>query len=1322
MVVDKQQSRFSAKRLSKIALVIILPILLLLGITWFILRSDHAFVIRKVEETALTYFDINLQVGGYQLEWTTPYPLIRFHLRDLSIATKKDPDKPYIRVNHASSEFNPWDLITGNFRTHPFQLDSAWIHLYTDSLDYVREQQKGRAERLNGLGIDFDQLPSFQVNYLDFHRENDYRKKSLWAKFSQLKLQPELDDSGEWSVHVQSNVFFEGLIFNPAAGGYLMDTPARFDLHFYLADNGRALQWRHSILNVGQNELALSGQHIWADTNRLHLQINTEHIMLNEVRRLLNQKLNNTLQGIQVDRPVRAHLSLDKLMVPGWEDAIHLDFQTENAEVRYQAVSMSSATLEGTYSSDCDQDGIGDPRSSCIHFRQLEGDFFGVLPASLQGSISNMIDPYVEASGSMNVDLPRLNSLLSEKEKATFASGNAFMNFNYKGGLDQLVDNPFDDRDIQVRGNAFFRKVSLATADRTVSSPSLSGYLSFNQDQTLLEDIDLEWMGSNIALTGKISNLPEFFFYEDQTLISNLTLHFDELNLNNFKGKTTSPKKQPKSDPALDGQRLEELTRRLANNLNGQLDLRIDKLSYDTLYVTDLTTRLRLFSPRLEASSDTGMVRIDSLMGNFMGRTPVYAHLQVSGERSPHLAIDLQLPAAVEPINAILPKKMELTGGRANMSLRGKVPLRSLLRMNSLPADFQYRGRILLDQLDLEHTSIPHSFRNISGPIVFNNRKVEINQLQFQYDDSPFTLHGAILDFTPFGKATEKKATIDLQLKGKAFSLGSASSQSNAKGKSTRFSPPEFFRDLGYLYQHATGKLDLAIDELKIKKQKVRPFQMELQLLPDSENARDHQLRIDRFNLGFGTANFFKGSAFVKDPDHPYLEADLNALLDLEQLGQLLPSKYIEMQSGDFSMDLVYQSPLYDTLNAKNYLLNAMIDGHATVQNGEMRYNYRDFNFQNITGRFQFDQQALFIEELDLEVNGNRLVAEGQSNDFFAFFVLPDQRAHIDLDVHSPRFDFGGFTAPKGLSQDTLRVLRKAEKLMASQISGLNTTDTLNAIQETAGYIDQLLDKGSIEMSTDFQEVVYEDFNAKKVDGRISLAPDTVQLHNLHMNVADGSFSIAGLISNVVRHQPKLEVSLQLDENNVREVFRQFDNFGQGDLGYKNLEGEISANIDFRADVNSSYNILPETMHGDMNLTLTGGELLNVKLFEKLSGFLFRNRGMGHVILDTLELQSHIRGSDLYVDKFHLHSSPFDFEAEGRYSLGAENTTRVLFTIPLGNLFNRHISLEEMQEENSERKGLFNILIEARYKKGRMRFIWKPIVLNRKQYRLREGN
>lgn len=1317
MVEEEKGSNNRIKRLSKIGLIILLSILLILSIIWYVLRSDHAFVIRKVQETALDYFDIHLKLEGYRLEWTPPYPLIRFELRGLSIAAKDHPQISMLRVNTATSEFNPWDLITGDFQAHPFQVDSTWIHLYTDSTKVSEQLAKGELtpEAGDGLDMDLSQLPDISINYLDFHREDDYRHKWQWAKFSHLHMQAKPDDSGNWWLGVKSDCHFEGLVFKEVDGGFLMDTPAELDLQIALAQGGQVLHWENSRLTVGSNKFALKGQYEWAAPNRIQLQIRTDGITLAEARPLLSKKIRRTLNDIQVDQPIRTEFYLDNQIVPGRKEAIRIEFFTNNAAVQYKAVEMSAASLNGTYSNDCDEDGIGNPQTSCITFHQLDGDFFGLLPAYLQGVIHNLEDPRVDASGRMDVKLPNLNPLLAEKGKATFSKGHAMVNFEYDGPLENVVNAPFDDRDNEVSGNALFDQVTLATADRSLSSPSLSGYLSFNESQTLLEDIDLEWMGAKIQLSGRMNNLPEFFFYENQTVFSDLRLHFDQLDLNQFKSKPGQKKSTKKRRPA-NGKRLEEITRQLANNVNGQLFLQIDKLIYDTLYLTDLTTRFRIFSLRQDEFADSAMVQMDSLRANFMGNTPVYAHLEVSRDLVPELTAKVYLPSAVPPARNFLPTGMKITKGRANLALTTHLPLQSILAPNERRSNIRYNGLLQLQDIEVAHTSFSDPIQQITGPIKFDGELLHFDKLQFQYNNAPFELSGQIHHFTAVG---QEKATANLQLIGKQLDLRT-SGNTATKRPSQLISPPKLFRSLKNIFRYGTGEIDLILNKVITDKQSIQPFRLKARLLPDEALSGQYQLRVDSFNLGFGKGNYFKGDAWIRDPENPGIQARIDAQLEFAQLGRLLPSKYIEMRSGDFKMDLRYQSPLYDTLNAINYLLNAEIDGQAELADGQMFYNYRDFSFENMSGRFRFDQQALYIQDLDLEVNGNRLMAHGQSKDFFSFFVLPDRRAHIDLEVRSPRFDFGSFTAPQGLQKDTLRILRKADKLLAPHISGVTFDDTTSTFQQTAGYIDQLLDRGSIEMSTDFKEVVYEDFNARQVDGHISLASDTVQLHNLHMQVADGSFSLAGLISNIVRHEPKMEVSIHMDKNNVREIFRQFDNFGQGDLGYKNVEGLISADLKFQAKANSNYSILPETMHGDLSLKLAGGELVDLKLFDKLSGFLFRNRGLDHIILDTLVLHSHIRGSDLYVDDFFLHSSPFDFGAEGRYSLGAENHTRVLFSVPVGNLFNRHISPEKMQEGDSRRKGLFNILIEARYKKGKMRFIWRPFVFSKKKYRLVE--
>lgn len=1322
MVEDEQSSKNVLNRAAKISLIVLVPIILLLGVAWHILRSDHAFVIRKVQETALEYWDVKLQLDGYRLEWTTPYPLIRFQVRGLSIASVHRPQQPVLRVNKATSEFNPWDLVTGNFQAHPFQLDSAWVHVYLDTLEFERQAaEKLKDDDVGALNLDVASMPAITVNYLDFHREDDYRYKWQRVKFSELRMEPRTDESGDWWMQLHSDCFFDGLVFKHGDGGFLTETPAELDMHLNISDNGRTLKWEKSTLQVGRNSFALRGQYYWADTNQIQLQISTDGIMLSDALPLLSNKLNQTLCAIQSDQPIRTDFSLYNLTIPGRKEAIEVEFLTRDATLQYQETILTSASISGTFSNDCDQDGLGDPVTSCITLHQVDGDFFGVLPAQIQALINNMVEPHVEASGRMEIDMPRLNPLLTEKDKATFANGRAIVNFEYDGPLINMVASPFDNRDTRVTGDAVFHDITLATADLSLTSPSLSGYLTFNERQTLLEDIDLEWMGAKIQLSGQIRNLPEFFFYDDQTLISNLGLHFDRLDLNQFKPATPS-EKSPKKDQSPDARRLEAFARQLANNVNGQMQLKIDRLIYDTLFLTDLSTRFRLYTLRREDYADSSMIRMDSLRANFMGTTPIYANLKVSRDAVPEVAFDVNVPSAVRPANQFLPKNLGISAGRARMQFSAWMPLRAVLQDQGIPTGLRYQGRLDLDGINFTDRELSRLVRDVTGPLIFETEQLTFDHLQFAYDDSPFTLNGQVVDLAFFDKSGEKKATMDLQLDGKALDLRPRSGSGDAKAVPAQktFSPPEVFRSLGKLFPYVTGALELQVDEVFTKKQTITPLHLEASLQPDADRDGRHQLQIDSFQLGFGSGNYFKGNALIRDPDRPNITAQLYARLNFTRLGQLLPSEYLEMKSGEFLMDLEYQSPLHDTLNAQNYLLDANVDGNARLVNGELFYNYRDFSFKNISGRFHFDQQALYIQNLDLEVNGNRLTANGKSDQFFSFFVLPDQRANIVLDVHSSRFDFNSFTAPHGLGKDTLRTPRKANKTAKRQSAGTTAPDTTTVLKQTVGYVDQLLDRGTIEMSTDFTEVVYDDFTARQVNGRISLAPDTVQLQNLQMDVADGTFALGGQISNIVKHEPKMEVTIQLDQNNVREIFRQFDNFGQRDILYKNLEGLISAELLLKADANSNYTILPETMYGDMKVKLAGGELVDLKLFEKLSGFLFRNRGMDHVILDTLELDAHIRGSDLYVDNFYLHSSPFDFQAMGRYSLGSEKSTRVLFKLPIGNLFNRHVSLKEMEDGHSKRFRLINILIEARYKNDKMRFIWKPFVFSTKKYRLEE--
>ncbi len=1301
-----------ARRMARLLLWSLLLLLLLSVIAWYSFRSDNAFVIRKVEEMVQEKWNARLILEGYQLSWAQPFPLLKLQLNGLNMAKAAAPQRPVLRFNQAVSSIHPWHLLTGRFQPQPLQFDSVWVHIHKDSLNrsnltFNTNRQSASTPKPTKAGKSrLAQLPELQANFLDFHYQDDHRNKAHRARLSELLIRPQKKSQQAWAMRLTGNSHFEGLTFKQKDGPFLQNTVGDIDLQLSRSLDGQSFHLFPSTLKVAKDVYHLQGQLMRADTNHMHLEIRHEGVKMKDVKPLLSRKIQEILKDIKIDQPLHSSFTLDRLMVPGVKAAIRVDFETANTGIQLKSTRMARAKLRGYFSNDCDGDGIGHSSSSCVVVHQLDGDIFGIIPARLKGQITRLKNPQLEATGQVDVHLTQLNSMLAPRGKATFIDGHALVDFTYAGRLVDIIEAPFDERYTQLNGQATFEQVQLELDKRQKPFPALSGQLSFNEHRTLLKELKLRWLGSNLRLTGRLSNLPEFIFYDDESFKSDLLVHFDRLDMNQFIDKNDPSARKPSTNQQADQskkiERLEKILRRVATNINGEIRVRIDELFYDTLFAHEVSTTFRFFSPLRAEFADSSIIRMQQLRAQFMGKTPVQASLEVTQDSVPDLLLDLRLPTIVPVADIWLPSSVQLVGGSASLEVSTALPLRSLLEKERLLSDFRYRGNVQFDQLEAEAQQFSWPLKKIEGPLFFDNHQLRFDSLRFQYEGAPFLLNGTVDEYAFFKKGHTPKARVAFQLKGSYLNLrprGGEEKEENAEGNSR--SPARLFRSLDTVFQHATGKIELRLDSIATAGETIQPFYAQLRLIPERLATEKYQLVIDSFRFGFGGRDLIRGRSRIFDWEKPKIEASLQAQLSLRQLGKLLPSEYLEMQGGYMNLKLKYLSRLHETLNARNYLLNASMNGLVELVKGKLYYNYRGFQFDNIFGHFSFDENQLLIRDLDLEINGNRLFAHGHSSEFLPFFILPDRRAHIEMSMASPRFDFGAFTAPHGLGKDTV-------EMADTEPSGFNM-----------GYIDRLLDKGSMNMDVDFKELIYNKFKASQLTGNISLQPDTVQLSGVKMNLAKGHFAIDGSITDVVRHRPKMQVAFQLTENDVSDIFEQFEDFGQNHLKCQNIEGFTSADISFSADINSNYSIIPETMYGDMRVKLAGVQLIELDALRKITGFLSRKRQLNHIYIDTLETLSHIRGTDLYFQKFILHSSSFDFGVEGVYSMGANKRTRLLFSVPLSNLFRRHLTLAEMAEGAARRKGL-KVHIEARHKKDRLRFRLKLPMLGRKKYRLEE--
>ena len=85
----------------------------------------------------------------------------------------------------------------------------------------------------------------------------------------------------------------------------------------------------------------------------------------------------------------------------------------------------------------------------------------------------------------------------------------------------------------------------------------------------------------------------------------------------------------------------------------------------------------------------------------------------------------------------------------------------------------------------------------------------------------------------------------------------------------------------------------------------------------------------------------------------------------------------------------------------------------------------------------------------------------------------------------------------------------------------------------------------------------------------------------------------------------------------------------------------------------------------------------------------------------------------MYVEKFKLHSSPFDFDVQGIYDFNSQDATSILLSVPLGNLNRRYIPPKDLKSKSYIRKGP-RIYIESRYKNDKLKFFWKPFIFLKK--------
>src|SRR6185295_133719 len=267
---------------------------------------------------------------------------------------------------------------------------------------------------------------------------------------------------------------------------------------------------------------------------------------------------------------------------------------------------------------------------------------------------------------------------------------------------------------------------------------------------------------------------------------------------------------------------------------------------------------------------------------------------------------------------------------------------------------------------------------------------------------------------------------------------------------------------------------------------------------------------------------------------HPYLKCNIHFVFQLAQLEKAIASRRLDFNSGNGDATIVYAGPVAgrDTI----YDLN----GKITLQNADITYNPRNLNFKKTDVLLYFEKGHMIVEKMNTSINDNDVKITGRVNDFLNFFKTDSSKASFDWAIYSPRLDVG--------------------KLRSSlhRNSSIKKKNAYSFFDRLNNKIDRLFDDCNAYLTVQADKLIYKNFSATKVKGKLALSNEVIKLDNFALIHAGGTILVNASSKDNGRNSD-INLQSKMENVNVKELFDAFNNFGMQSLTSKNINGNFSA-------------------------------------------------------------------------------------------------------------------------------------------------------------------
>lgn len=587
--------------------------------------------------------------------------------------------------------------------------------------------------------------------------------------------------------------------------------------------------------------------------------------------------------------------------------------------------------------------------------------------------------------------------------------------------------------------------------------------------------------------------------------------------------------------------------------------------------------------------------------------------------------------------------KFELKDLQANNT---KINIRNLIKdfdLRSNVKNFNLSGAFGSDDYFLESNFTAYIKRFAIDNIVYISERevttdVEMDVVKDTYSINRGKLNIAGMRLDIAGKIENKEKTeLDLNFKGKDLNVKTFLSllpDEYTKNVDNYESTGKFYFDCilkGEISKYKNPKMDVKFGAEKgnVKNKKSNLELNNISLTGLFSNGEKHSsgtsyIKFENLKSKLGKSDF-SGNLIINNFLNPSIQLALNTNLDLAEINNFFPIDSVEKINGSAKVLLKYSGKFTDFKNiSENDIRNSQIEGDIELSDMNLKLKGSNYNFTNFSGKGNFVKNNLNIESLNFLIGKNDFTFQGSLKNILNYILLDNQNLKMNGTLSSENFILDEFIHSGESSQE--------QAILPKDIA--------------------------FNLDIGIKNFTYDKFAANQLSGAIYSEGAKLVAQNVSFSTMQGN--VKGDVAVELKENGSLhfQCSANLQKIDVKKLFYSFDNFGQSFILDKNLNGRVSAVVDYSSTWDKNLDIIPESVLCDSKLEIVNGELIDFEPMTKLSSYIEVSE-LKHIKFSTLKNEIIIKDRIVTIPLMDINSTAFNIQASGTHNFDNEFTYRV---------------------------------------------------------------